>query len=189
MSVREQVSGGDLTGPNERELAEQAFEALDSEDASSRQWPAVADRIRAARQRGGLTGAQVAEQVGITSGSYYDVEARDDETFTVLSIADIVRLGKVLNLSLGELLFGRSGPEKQGVTFAEIADRLRNRLAASGLSVEEFGEKVGWGVGDVLSNPEALWEFNLVGLRDVSKVADVDWVAALPDPHSRPPSA
>jgi transcriptional regulator with XRE-family HTH domain len=189
MTAGERTVGGYVTSPNERELAELAFAALDSGDAPSQlRWPAVASRLRKARQQQALTHAQVAERAGVTSGSYYDAESRNDETFTVLSISDIVRLGRLLKVSLGELLFGRTDPAKQKVTFTEIADRLRDRIAASGLSVEEFGEKIGWEVNDVLSNPEALWDFNLVGLRDVSKAVDVDWVATLPDQHSSPPS-
>lgn len=179
-----------LTLPTDRELAEQAFVALLSRDPSVQPgWPPVADRLEAARKRLGLTYVQVAEQVGITPASYQDAEDQDDETFTNLSIADIVRLGQVLSLSPGELLFGASRPEKQEVTFAEVADRLRERHAASGLSIEKFGEKIGWEVGGVFSRPEALWEFNLVGLRDVCRGVGVDWVAALPDGDSFPPQA
>lgn len=180
---------GEDVSLDERELAEQAFKALDTAaESTDLRWPPVAARIRAARMKTGLSDAQVAKRVGITSGSYYDAEGRDDEAFTVLSVADIVRLATVLGLSPSELLFGRNAPEKPEVTFDEIANRLRDLLSASGLGVEEFGEKIGWGVGDVLSNPDALWDFNLAGFRDVARAVGADWVTALPNRDSQPPS-
>jgi transcriptional regulator with XRE-family HTH domain len=157
---------------SERELAEKALAwFVSNEETPEPEWPAVASRIREARKERGLTQVQVAERVGITPPAYADAEDRDDETFTVLSIAEIARLGRALSIPPGKLLFGDSGLESQEVGFAEVRDRLRDQLAISGLGVEGFGEKVGWEVGGVLLNPEALWEFNLVGFRDISKAA------------------
>lgn len=172
---------------SDRALAEQALASLDTGNTSGCRWPPVAERIRQARERLGLTITEVAKLVGITSSSYYDAEGRDDEVFTVLSLAQIVRLGRLLSVAPGELLFGPSGPERQEISFAEIVERLGEKLEASGLSAEEFGEKIGWDVSNVLSRSDALWEFNLVGLRDVCNAIDVDWVTALPGQDSIPP--
>jgi transcriptional regulator with XRE-family HTH domain len=139
----------------------------------------------------GLTDVEVAQRIGMSVSSYRDVEARDEETFTVVSLGSLARLGQELKLSPSTLLFGGREPQEgeRNVTLDEVSRRLRDRLAASDLSVHDFGERIGWDVDKVLSDPEALWDFNLVGLRDVCRAVGIDWLAVLavntPGPERR----
>ena len=76
---------------DDRERAEQALNSLSDEQPAV--WPAVAERFRVARQRAGLTEAQVAEGAGLRSASeYWDLELRDDEAFTAVSVAELLFL-------------------------------------------------------------------------------------------------
>ena len=53
-------------------------------------------------------------------------------------------------------------------------------MAATGLDVDQFGERVGWDVTKILADPQELWEINTDGFRDVAKAAGVEWTAAFP---------
>jgi transcriptional regulator with XRE-family HTH domain len=130
----------------------------------------------------GLADVELARRIGISLSSYRDLEARDEETFTVLSLGNLVRLAHELNLAPRTLLFGADAPEEgEGtITLDEVSRKLRDRQAASGLSVHEFGDTIGWDVEQLLSEPAALWDFNLVGLRDVCKAVGIDWATILP---------
>lgn len=174
---------------DQRELAEQALAGLRAgTEVGPQQWPGAADRICDARRRRGRSDVQVADRAGITISSYCDLEACNDEAFTVLSLTQLARLGHVLDVSPHVLLFGEgTAAPKREVALAEIAERLGDRMASEGLGVDEFGERVGWDLAEVLASPEALWRLNLVGLRDVCNAVNLDWVAALPGLQSSPP--
>lgn len=54
------------------------------------------------------------------------------------------------------------------------------RMESEGLDAETLGERLGWDIRGVLTDPEALWNFNVVGLRDVCHGVGIDWLAVLP---------
>jgi hypothetical protein len=175
---------------DERELAERAMAALHSpEPGRAISWPAVAERIRTARQYAGLTEEQVANRAHLTSPSnYWDLELQDDEAFTCISIAGLHAVASVLGTTGSRLLFGEDlPPAGGGQEFATIAKRLKDRIAAQGLTVEALGDEIGWDLQGVLHDPFALAGFNLVGLRDVCKLVGVDWVGAFLAAGTPPP--
>jgi transcriptional regulator with XRE-family HTH domain len=96
------------------------------------EWPSAAARILHARLSAGLTHTEMARRLKVTVHSYDDLERYDDEAFTVLSLEQLLDLGKALN------------------------------------------------VDPVLSDPQALWTFNVEALHAMCSALDLDWVAALP---------
>jgi hypothetical protein len=145
------------------------------------EWPPVAKRIREARTPSGLTEEEMAHRLGLTYESYCDLELFDDEVFSVLSLAELKTLGEVLSAEPRVLLVADDAEAVHApVTFEQIAERLRARMRLDGTSAEQLSEAIGWDVAPVLADPEALWEFNVVGLYDICKAVQLDWVAALP---------
>src|SRR5438132_12876791 len=120
--------------------------ALDSDEPGRAIfWPGVAERVRTARQHAGLTEGQVAERAHLTSASdYWDLELRDDEAFTCMSIAELHAIASVLGTTGSRLLFGEELAPAGGGDhdFATIAKRLKDRLAAQGLTVAALGDEV-----------------------------------------------
>ena len=55
------------------------------------------------------------------------------------------------------------------------------QMLESGQSVEQFGDAIGWDVKVLLSQPKALWSFNVEGLYDLCKPIHLGWVKALPE--------
>lgn len=167
---------------DERALADAALVALRVTNAADDcRWPAVADRVREARERLGLAERVVASRLGMSSSEYQDIELHNDEAFEVFSVANLAGLAGILGMPLERLLFGPQAPRRSARTFfEEIARRLSSLAEAKGLTIDELGDKVGWELGGVITDPESLGEFNVVGLYDVCTAVGVDWVSALP---------
>jgi len=170
--------------PAERRLAEAAMDGrwADLPELEARQWPPVASRIREARRRAGLSDTEVARRLGVTVSSYCDLERYDDEAFAVISLGDLEALGRILSVQPRVLLLGSEAEGlKHSMTADEITARLGEKLLASGQSVEQFGDAIGWDIKELLGQPKALWSFNVEGLYDLCKLIHVDWVRALPE--------
>jgi hypothetical protein len=51
---------------------------------------------------------------------------------------------------------------------AELVERIRQRLAQEGISVEAFSDRVGWDITAALNDPDSAWrEWNIDCLHDV----------------------
>jgi hypothetical protein len=86
--------------PTERLRAEQAMDAIaHTTDPWTIDWPSAASRIRNARLKAGLDESAIAGRMGCSVDSYCDLEAYDDEVFTVATVKNLVTLGKRLVLS------------------------------------------------------------------------------------------
>jgi len=168
---------------DERELAETALTRLRAdEEVESDEWPPVARRFERARERVGLTLDGIAALLGIAKSEYWDIEFHDDEAFLCFSVVELRKIATILGEPLEALLFGSDfdAPTTR-ISFAAIAERLRALAATEGLTIEELGHRVGWELEPVMSDPQALGEFNLIGLSDVCHAIGVDWVTALLD--------
>jgi hypothetical protein len=54
------------------------------------------------------------------------------------------------------------GRRTQAIDYrGEITDRLQEKMLESGQSVEQFGDAIGWDIKELLSDPKALWSFNV----------------------------
>jgi transcriptional regulator with XRE-family HTH domain len=168
---------------DERALAEAAL-ALRQNGGSPgyEAWPKVAERVRDARERLGLSEAEVAERLGISDSEYQDIEFHDDEAFTVFSLNRLARLANVLGLRLEAMLFGPEAPPIAAPTgFATIANRLQQLAAKEGLTLDELGDRVGWELAGMLLNPESMGDaLPVFGLYDLCSAVGVDWASALP---------
>jgi transcriptional regulator with XRE-family HTH domain len=170
-----------MNGTDERQQAEDASDGLKSvQDDRPDQWPPVAARIRKARESLGLTEADIAGRLGIAPSDYWDVELHNEEAFVATSLAALSQIADILSIPLHVLLFGPTtkAPASRA-TFVEIAGRLAALATSEGLSIAEFGERIGWELEPVVASPESLSGFNIVGLRDVCNAVGVDWVEAL----------
>ena len=138
------------------------------------------DRIRAARQRLGLTPQQVARTMGLSALWYDHLETDPDEVFSNLSLAHIKALGQTLGLEPAEILVGDGTPPMERRDFRDVVVGLQRRMETEGLDAETLGERLGWEIRGILAAPDELWRFNVDGLRDVCQGVGVDWFAVLP---------
>ncbi|HEU5179878.1 MAG TPA: helix-turn-helix transcriptional regulator [Candidatus Polarisedimenticolia bacterium] len=166
--------------PEEREQAEAMLEGDGSD------WPPVADRVRQARERVGLSVAEVMDRLGMSGTEYQDVEWHDDEVFTSLSVKEIAALAGILKMTVSEMLFGsRATGLAPPVSYAEIARRLEELARSEKTTLDELGNRIGWDLDPIVRNPEALGDLNIPGLHDICKPLGLDWLSILELPGGK----
>ena len=166
---------------NERDLADTALASLNSDHPSDARWPPVAQRVRAARERLGISQSELAARLGLRPSEYWDIEFHDDEAFTAFTLSDLEALSNILHVPLHELLFGaKTDPRQPRVSYEDVAARLWALVSREKLTIDELSERAGWELAPLLDDPTALGQFNVSGLRDVCELAGVDWFLVLP---------
>jgi transcriptional regulator with XRE-family HTH domain len=111
---------------------------------------------------------------------YWDLEFFDDEAFNVLSIEELTKLAKVLQTTPSSLLFGEEPiPPLPPATFAELAERLRERVREDAITLEELAERVGWELQSFLDDPSTMGDLPIFGLRWICREVGVDWMCVL----------
>lgn len=134
------------------------------------------ENIRAARVRAGVEPEDVARAVGLNKPWYYDVEGRDDEVTGNISMATLMAIARTLGTTAVELLGGPGtvgGAPKR--SSADLVDLARARIAAEHLTVDAYGDRIGWDMAPVLKNPEHVWQYPFAMLQALCEDVGVDW--------------
>lgn len=138
-------------------------------------------RIREARERLGLWPGHVADQAGLNDNWYFDVEHFDDEVTSNISLNQLVIIARALNLTPLEILEGPGYPApSRRLPLAEVAARASQRMAADGLSVEAYSDRVGWEMALVFARPDHIRTYTVDALKAICADIGLDWHEALP---------
>ena len=130
----------------------------------------ICDRLRAARERSGLSQSDVAKRSGLTPSEYWDLEERESEVLDCVTLAELRRIADGVGTTISELLFGEAVPRvRPEVEYADLSFRLARRLADESLSEASLCSVVGWDVGQALHDPEALDSYSVLALRDMNR--------------------
>ena len=135
--------------------------------------------LREARERSGKTIEEMASLLGISWESYNDLETYDDEIILVISLKQLVTLSHALCIDLIEFFSNGAPKPAESVSLEALAESINEYLTANKLTVAEFEDAVGWEVANCLTDPSQFLNFNLDGLKDVTKPLSVDWRAVL----------
>jgi len=135
--------------------------------------------LREARERSGKTIEEMASLLGISWESYNDLETYDDEIILVISLEQLVTLSHALGIDLVEFFSNGATKPAESVSLDALAEKINEYLSGHNLTVAEFEEEVGWEVANCLTDPSQFLNFNLDGLKDVTKPLSVDWRAVL----------
>ena len=141
------------------------------------------ERIREARERLGLEPSEVAAAAGLNYDAYFDVEHCDDEATSNISLDQLIVIGRLIGLTPLGILEGSGFPAPaRRVSLAELAGRAAERMAGEGMSAYEYGERVGWEMAPVFTDPETIRTYTVDALRDICREVGIDW-------HEAPPAA
>lgn len=149
----------------------------------------VGRRLKALRERAGRSVPQIAQETGLSAALLYDLEATDD-LYDTVSLDEINRLARALGVKPSMLfndapssaLSRRSGRQR-------LPSLLLKYLAVKQLSIEQFEERVGYEVRQVLSNPGAVRDWNAACLMAVASELGLCWLEYLEDVTSTAASA
>jgi len=143
--------------------------------------PDYAKRIREARERSGKSIDEMASLLGISREWYFDLEDYDQEILDTVSLRQLVTLSHALGLDLVDFFSNGAAKPAESVSLDALAEKINEYLTAHNLTVAEFEEAVGWEVAKCLAEPREFMNFNVDGLKDVTKPLGVDWRAVLAD--------
>ena len=159
----------------ERDMARRALEYRGPKPYP--ELPPVASRIRAARERLGVSMLEFASRWSAEPWAYRDLEFADHELFTTVDLGDLPRLASALELPLMVLLFGEAPMRPlSSVSYNDVARAIGRRLSDDGLTIEQLSEIAGWELQPIVDESGTLATFNLQGVFDVCQTVGLDWV-------------
>jgi transcriptional regulator with XRE-family HTH domain len=138
----------------------------------------TAERIQALRVKSGRTEQELASELGLTIHSYSDLERHDEELESAVSIAQALKLAKLLDTDLLALLGETEIPVKMPI------DRVRAALSAqlgnSGEAKELLEDTLNWDLGPFLEGSEE-WTtvYTIEFVRQLATAIEVDWQVLL----------
>jgi transcriptional regulator with XRE-family HTH domain len=131
-------------------------------------------RLRAARERLGLSREQAASQMCVTVAAISAMETDDDEIGSCRTLADIRRFSDVLRITPRELF--DIPATVSALRPAALAQLIRDHCQSRGISIDQFKKAVGWplgtsveGLGDLKHDP------SLVVVADICRELKIDW--------------
>ena len=143
-------------------------------------YPPAAEYLRTARERVGLSEEALRLRLGSGVHLCPALELYDSELFQCAEVSTLVSLASALETSVAALLYGEAPVSALApVSCAEVTRRIRETLAATGATADQFGDRVGWSVEAVLQEPDTLATYNVQGLRDICAGVGVDWMCVL----------
>lgn len=141
----------------------------------------IAGNIRAARIRAGKSRAEAAAHLALNPAWYDDLEQRDDELASTLTLFQGVALAELFGLRLADL-FGESVPSEKHVALPDLPQRIRAHLAASGISLDQFEEQLSWDLGSFMEAPVQLaTELPIAFFQALAGVLGIHWLLLVPD--------
>ena len=137
----------------------------------------LTEKLIALRERLNRSPHDIAEEIGVTSPCYYDLESYDDELATTLDLDQVERLCALLGCKIRSLILEDEPTEmgKECFNFPPIVAQIQACLTRHQILVEEFESRCGWEIRDALLDPAAARKWNLVCLRDVGKTLGLPW--------------
>jgi hypothetical protein len=132
--------------------------------------------LRRLREERGRSHQELARAGGITLPAYYDLEAYADELDTAIEVRSVALIARELGVN-PSVLYG--GGSEGAVSTDDLASLIRTHLDQGGTSLEEFEDRVGYIVGESLTNPAKFGDFNADGLRAVCAPMNVNWFDVL----------
>jgi transcriptional regulator with XRE-family HTH domain len=138
----------------------------------------TAERIQALRLKSGRTEQDLANELGLTIHSYCDLEQHDGEIDSAVSIAQALKLAKLLDTDLLALLGETEIPVKMPI--ARVRSALNAQLGSSAEAKELMEDTINWDLGPFLEGSEE-WTtvYTIDFLRQLAIAIEVDWQVLL----------
>ena len=139
-------------------------------------------RLKAARQQRGKSPKEIANAIGISVESYYDLED-SDEFARVLSLREFLQLCDAVSLSPVDLL-GWQSTDLTAINPETLRCRMRDYINANSLSIGSLEDIVGFQLAPFMADIDEFYDWNLDCLKAVCKTIGVDPADALAALHT-----
>ena len=112
---------------------------------------------------------------------YSDLEQRDDELASTLTIFKAMELASIFGVTLNELLDEPLVADER-IALMELPDRIIAHAKHEGISVEQLEERVGWELHEFLGSPVRLAaELPILFFQALAAALGINWLALVPD--------
>jgi hypothetical protein len=135
-------------------------------------------RLKQARESSGKLPQEIAALVGIPDNFYYDLEGIDGELNSAVSLGELSKLSSALGIHTRFILDGRT--EGNQISPEQLCAKIQAYISATGISTEDFEERVGFVIKPSLRNSAEVLNWNVDCLRFVCEELGLDWRQALP---------
>jgi hypothetical protein len=134
----------------------------------------IADRIGALRLESGRSELELAKELGLTVRGYWDLEQYDSEIESVLSIAQVLKLTKLLGTDVMGLLGEAEQPMK--VPIARVRSALAAHLGSSAETREALEDLIDWDLGPFLEGSDE-WTsvYTIEFIKKLAIAIEVNW--------------
>jgi transcriptional regulator with XRE-family HTH domain len=112
----------------------------------------TAERIQVLRLKSGRTEQELASELGLTIHSYSDLELHDEELESAVSIAQALKLAKLLDTDVLTLLGETEIPVKMPIARVRLA--LNAQLGNSAEAKESMEDTINWDLGPFLEGSD-----------------------------------
>jgi transcriptional regulator with XRE-family HTH domain len=138
----------------------------------------TAERIQLLRVKSGRTEQELASELGLTIHSYSDLEQHDEELESAVSVAQALKLAKLLDTDLLTLLGETEIPVRMPI--ARLRSALNAQLGNSAEAKELMEDTLNWDLGPFLEGSEE-WTtvYTIDFLRRLALAIEVDWQVLL----------
>jgi transcriptional regulator with XRE-family HTH domain len=138
----------------------------------------TAERIQVLRLKSGRTEQELADELGLTIHSYSDLEQHDEELESAVSIAQALKLAKLLDTDLLTLLGETEIPVKMPI--ARVRSALNAQLGKSAQAKELMEDTINWDLGPFLEGSDE-WTtvYTIDFVRQLAIAIEVDWQVLL----------
>lgn len=139
---------------------------------------ATAEHIQALRVRSGRSEQEFASELGLTIHSYSDLERHDEELESAVSIAQALKLAKLLDTDLLNLLGETEIPVKMPI--ARVRSALNAQLGNSAEAKELMEDTLNWDLGPFLEGSDE-WTtvYTIDFVRQLAMAIEIDWQVLL----------
>jgi transcriptional regulator with XRE-family HTH domain len=138
----------------------------------------TAERIHALRVKSGRAAEELANELGLTIRGYLDLEQHDEELESAVSIAQALKLSRLLHTDLLALLGETETPVRMPI--ARVRSALNAQLGNSSEAKELLEDTLDWDLGPFLEGAEE-WTsvYTLSFVRQLATAIEVDWQVLL----------
>jgi len=138
------------------------------------------DLLRQRRLAKHLDEAELAEELGISVHWYLDLERDSEELLSNLSLRSLFLLMRRLDIPVSELFpelryQSIKGEPRTPLGFKELHSILFAHIGANNLTLDRFGDQIGWGLESFLSDAESAMDWNIDCLKAVCHPLELDW--------------
>lgn len=123
---------------------------------------------------------RVAEASGLCFEAIRDIASYEDEVATALSIRHIIDLSEATKIDYEALIGVDTNSSVGDLSPQKFCDIFKSYIDKNNLSIDAFGEEVGWEVATLIDDPSSLYELNWDGLSCISKPLGIDPLSVFP---------